>query len=298
MEWIGRIRSVIDYIEDHLTEEITIQTIAEHVFLSKYYIERLFSSITNYSIGEYIRNRRLHRAALDLINTDVKVKEIALKYRYENYEGFEKAFIRFHGKSPTEIRNGAPFREFYPLVVSAFIQGGDQMRHTIRILNAMRFIGIEIDMPIDESEVIVSGFWDRFHVLRSTAEIKKPEKRNPVEKAIIDNLIGEFGICITDTDKGTIRYLIAGRYNGREVPEGMTLFELPECKWAIFNCTGPVPETMQRVWKYIKFEEMINRGGHSVENDITVEWFDMLNTNRNDPDYRCSIWLHTTNKST
>lgn len=298
MEWIERIRSIIDYIENHLTDDITIKDIEKTVFLCPDYIHRLFSYITNYGISEYIRNRRLHRAALDLINTDEKIKKIALKYHYENYESFAKAFTRFHGKSPSEIRNGAHFREFYPIVVSAYMQGGDKKRFKIKKQNPMRFIGIEIEMPINENAILVSEFWDRFHELRATAEKKNPEERNHSETAVIDNMIGEFGICITDNEKGTIRYSIAGRYNGGEVPEGLALLELPECEWAVFNCIGPVPDTIKKVWQYINFEELLDSEQYTVIDDITMEWFDILNTDRNDPDYHWSIWLHTIEKRT
>lgn len=296
MEWTKRIRAIIDYIENHLTDDITMQDISNCVYLSSEYIQRSFSYITEYRIAEYIRNRRLHRAAEDLIKTDDKVKEIAMKYRYENYESFEKAFIRFHGKSPSEIRNGANFREFYPLVVSAYIQGGDHKKYTIKKQNAMRLIGIEKDMPIDGDAAIISGFWDEFHELRRRASNKSTENRSPFEKTVIDNLIGEFGIYITDIDNGMIRYLIAGRYSGGDVPDGLALFELPECEWAVLNCIGPVPDTIKREWKFIDSDAMTDSENYTVIDDITLEWFDILNTDRNDPDYHSSIWLHVIEK--
>ena len=63
--------------------------------------------MTGYGIGEYIRNRRLYQAALDLKNTDDKVIDIAYAYCYETPESFTKAFSRFHGVAPSQVRDGA-----------------------------------------------------------------------------------------------------------------------------------------------------------------------------------------------
>ena len=55
-------------------------------------------------MAEYIRNRRLYMAALELKDSDKKVIDVALEYGYETPESFTKAFTRFHGASPSEIK--------------------------------------------------------------------------------------------------------------------------------------------------------------------------------------------------
>ena len=54
-----------------------------------------------------------------------------------------------------------------------------------------------------------------------------------------------FGICIDDAGKNKFRYLIAGAYKGGDVPEGMTVYELPDAAWAKFKCVGPLPGALQ-----------------------------------------------------
>ena len=97
MEWLTSIRTAIDYMEEHLTDNISAQDVADRVYLSPFFLQKGFSLMTGYGIGEYIRNRRLYRAALDLKETDDKVIDIALRYGYETPESFTKAFSRFHG---------------------------------------------------------------------------------------------------------------------------------------------------------------------------------------------------------
>jgi AraC family transcriptional regulator len=87
--------------------------------------------MTGYGIGEYIRNRRLYLAALDLKETKDKVIDIALRYCYETPESFTKAFSRFHGVTPSQVRSGASITTFLPLTITLSIQGGKQMDYKI-----------------------------------------------------------------------------------------------------------------------------------------------------------------------
>ena len=94
MEWLTSIRTAIDYMEEHLTDNISAQDVADRVYLSPFFLQKGFSLMTGYGIGEYIRNRRLYRAALDLKGTDDKGIDIALRYGYETPESFSTAMKR------------------------------------------------------------------------------------------------------------------------------------------------------------------------------------------------------------
>ena len=131
MEWLTCIRTAIDYMEDHLTENISAQDVARQVYLSPFFLQRGFSLMTGYGIGEYIRNRRLYQSALDLRDTGERIIDIALKYGYETPESFTKAFSRFHGVTPSQVRSGAAFRVFLPLRVDVSVHGGNQMEYKI-----------------------------------------------------------------------------------------------------------------------------------------------------------------------
>ena len=110
MEWLSALRAAIDYMEKHLTDDISAQDVGEQVFLSPFFLQRGFTLMTGCGIGEYLRNRRLYQAALDLQRTDEKVIDIALRYGYETPESFTKAFSRFHGATPSQVRDGAAIR--------------------------------------------------------------------------------------------------------------------------------------------------------------------------------------------
>jgi len=73
MEWTEAIREAVRYIENHLTEEITMYDVAAHVNISQFYFHKGFSILCGYSITEYIRNRRLALAGEELIGSDTTV---------------------------------------------------------------------------------------------------------------------------------------------------------------------------------------------------------------------------------
>ena len=143
MEWLTSIRTAIDYMEEHLKDNISAQDVADQVYLSPFFLQRGFSLMTGYGIGEYIRNRRLYQAALDLKETDDKVIDIAFRYGYETPESFTKAFSRFHGVTPSQARDSAIVRTFLPLTVKLQIQGGDQMNCKITTMFPFKVIGFQ-----------------------------------------------------------------------------------------------------------------------------------------------------------
>ena len=96
MEWIYAIQSAIEYIETHITDDISAGDVADYVHISTFYFQKGFSMLCGYSIMEYIRNRRLALAGEELAITDEKVIDVAMKYGYDSPDSFAKAFSRFH----------------------------------------------------------------------------------------------------------------------------------------------------------------------------------------------------------
>ena len=92
MEWINGMQRALAYIEEHLTEEIDYEEVAKQSFSSSFYFQRVFSILCGYTLGEYIRNRRLTLAGAELQSENAKVIDVALKYGYESPDSFAKAF--------------------------------------------------------------------------------------------------------------------------------------------------------------------------------------------------------------
>lgn len=132
MDWIVGMQKAIDYIENHLTEKIDYDKVAAQSFSSSYHFQRVFSILCGFTIGEYIRNRRLSLAGSELATTDAKVIDIALKYGYESPDSFAKAFKQFHGVLPSQVKNnGSILKSFAPLVLKISLEGGSAMKYRI-----------------------------------------------------------------------------------------------------------------------------------------------------------------------
>ena len=297
MEWLTSIRTAIDYIEEHLTDNISAQDVADRVFLSPFFLQKGFSLMTGYGIGEYIRNRRLYKAALDLKETEDKVIDIALRYCYETPESFSKAFSRFHGVTPTQAREGADVRTFLPLSIKVQVQGGIQMEYKITKMFPFKVIGFVKEFDYENAHQEIPKFWDEICEKYATNVYAGNEPANPYEKAIIDHCIGEYGVCIDDIDGDRFRYLVAGKYSGGEVPEGMVVYEFPRSEWAVFDCIGPIPDSLQSLNTRIFKEWLPGNPDYELCGNANVEWYDCINGEKTDKDYHSAIWIPVKKKA-
>lgn len=291
MEWLTCIKSSIDYIENHIKENISIDDIANNSFVSNYYLQVGFNIMTGYSIGEYIRNRKLYLAALD-IQKGTKVIDVAFEYGYETPESFTKAFKRFHGFNPSQIKNNK-IKRFDPLTIDIRIKGGEikDMNYKVTDMFPIKLIGFVKEFDVETSYKEIPLFWDEICEKYCYPHIYQGfPAENDYEQAIVDNCIGEFGICIDC--KGTkFKYLIAGRYSGGKVPEGMMLYEFPAGKWAIFDCVGPCPEKLQELNTKIFKEWLPLNKEFELRGDGNIEWYDCVNGEKTDSDYHTQIWI-------
>lgn len=133
MDWIAGIKSAIDYIEDNITEKLDINDIASRSFSSSYHFQRVFGILCGYTVGEYIRYRRLTLAGAE-ISGGAKVIDTALKYGYESPDSFTKAFVRFHGITPSQAKKrNADLKSFSRLSIKISLEGGNMLNY--RIIN-------------------------------------------------------------------------------------------------------------------------------------------------------------------
>lgn len=102
----NQFEEVLDYIEAHLTDVIEVETIAKLTGTSTFDFQRLFSYIVGTPLSEYIRQRRMTSAALDLLNSHESLTFFAEKYQYSSASTFNAAFRSVHGVPPSAVRSG------------------------------------------------------------------------------------------------------------------------------------------------------------------------------------------------
>ena len=298
MELVTSLKETLREIEENLTGELTVQALAERVYLSPFYLQKSFQILTGYSLGAYIRNRRLFEAARELAHTDARIIDVATRYGYDTPEAFTKAFTRFHGSSPSAVRqNAALIRRFQPLQVQIKITGGNKMDYTVSPMWGFQVIGFQREFTYDNGYAEIPKFWDEIcekycnHTIYAGLAPSCPE-----EQAIIDNCIGEYGVCIDDIGEGRFRYLIAGKYTGGPVPEGMVLETFPQGDWAKFRSVGPIPDALQSLNSQVFQEWLPGNPDYEMSGMYNVEWYS-CDGEKTDADYQSGIWIPVKRKN-
>lgn len=231
MDWTRIIGESVEYIESHILDEITVEEIAKNVGLSPFFFQKGFAMFSGYNLGEYIRNRRLSLAGNELLNSDCKVIDVALKYGYDSPDSFTKAFARFHGVNPTAVRKeGTELKLFGPLKINFSLNGGFGENYKsedkeYKIVKKPAFTVVaslnKFDInDLNENSSLIPSFWANYY----GSDLK-------------NKIFGMFGIMIETGNK--VEYLIADIYNPKnEIPEGMVTRVIPESEWVVFPFTG------------------------------------------------------------
>ena len=225
------ISRAIDYMEEHLTEDLDIQTIAGEACVSGFYFQKIFCALCGFTVGEYIRNRRLTLAAQELSSGKARVLDVALKYGYDSPDSFPRAFTRFHGVSPSAAREkGSQLRSFAPLKIKLTLEGGTMLEYRITEKAQFTVMGLTRQFNMDTSYQEIPRFW---------SEHMKSE-----QGAVV---CGMYGICLGGNGK-LFNYMIADNYlPWNEVPPHCETRVIPAGTWAVFPCRGPLPQTLQDV---------------------------------------------------
>lgn len=114
MEWIERFNSVINYIEENITQQIDYEEIAKIACCSSYHFQRMFTYMAGIPLSEYIRKRKMSLAAVDLQGGDKRVVDVAGKYGYNSPTAFNRAFHAIHGISPSAVKSGNVYVKSFP----------------------------------------------------------------------------------------------------------------------------------------------------------------------------------------
>ena len=120
MDWIKRLNQAIDFIEENLDGELDYEEVAGIAGCPSYYFQQMFLYMTDMTLREYIRRRRLSLSAVELQKGNGNVMDIAMKYGYESPTAFTRAFKNFHGITPSAVKTEPVSFQIYPPI---FFQG-------------------------------------------------------------------------------------------------------------------------------------------------------------------------------
>jgi AraC family transcriptional regulator len=177
----------IRFIESNLKNDINVFEVSREVCYSLYHFIRLFQSITGFSPKNYIQQRRLSEAALELRNTNKKITDIGYDYQFGSPEAFSRAFRKQFKINPTEVRKGFSLTTLPLLkpISSDYIYQSDKLRNeppelienTEKLLVGTSFF-IHNDNEINDLSKEWGLFMNEVHTIKN---VIKPERYYQVQ---------------------------------------------------------------------------------------------------------------------
>lgn len=277
MDLLENMNRAMDYIEAHLTEEIDYKELAASALCSVSNFQRFFTYMTDVSLAEYIRRRRLSSAALELQQSDIRIIDLAAKYGYESSASFSRAFLAMHGATPSEARQGKRLKSYPRMTFRFSIKGDTALDYRIVTKPAFHMVGIKERINKKENENLryMPDFWKKHY-----------NRRDELSKLSSEQEDCFYGITMNYTDQG-FDYCIAVM-SDMAADQPMNELFFPESKWAVFRCSGPLPEAQYDMWRKI-FSEWLPFSGYILAEIPQLERYPKDDIYS--PGYESEIWI-------
>ena len=237
MDWLTKMNAAIDYIENHLTDDIDFQKVAMEACCSSYNFQRMFSFITDIPLAEYIRRRRMTQAALELQNTDVKVIDIAVKYGYDSATSFARAFGALQGITPTEAKQTGTKLKAYPKIsFQISIRGEKGMDYRIETKEAFDVFGIETICSLTGAEGFLNPgqLWQK---CQQNGEYDKlVSNAGELPAFVSQNLCKVHAVeYYRKTEENTFPYMLCAFVSKNSKKDGYKVVHIPAQTYVVFS---------------------------------------------------------------
>lgn len=278
MNIIKSFNNTIDYLETVLDDEIDEKKITQLSGYSYSMFSRLFSILTETTLSDYLRSRRLTEAAIILRDTDEKIIDVAFKFGYESSDSFGTAFKNFHGFTPSEVRNGKPFKLVSRVQLALSVRGGRSMNITIQKKQAFAVAGVN-EQSINS--LLCPSVWDKLYKKYSHDELASLGNGQSV------------GICQDVENQSTINNMAGYIVNDVDKARSMGLdaLEVDEADYAVVELTGSVPDCIHTGWKYA-MEVFFPEHGYIHSGKPDFEYY--YKGDMHSPDYKMELWIPIT----
>lgn len=263
MNVYDRIQNSINFIDENLTNDITLIDVANKAYCSLSYFHQLFHTIIGYSLKEYIRKRRLAEAAYELIFTKNKILDIALTYQYETAESFTRAFNKMYGLTPSMYRKNNNHVVFFKNIKGTDIKyinlkGDFIMEPKIIEKDEFKVLGIEVKTSFENKNFpeLIHNLWDNY--FNNKIGEKTPNKTNS------NATLG----MTTDYDgNGGFSYFICKEVtNLDDIPQEMVSKVIPSSKYAVFTAKGEdkkeLGQKLGQIWNHF-FQTWLPMSGYT-----------------------------------
>lgn len=289
MDWIRRLTQAFDYLEDNLEGKDDIDRAAAIANCSTFHFCRTFEILYGISPVEYLKRRKLSRASLDLAARNATVSEVSQRYGWDTPEAFSRAFKRHFGLNPSDARlKGASLETCPPIRFDVSLKRGKCPKCLIAEKPALALTGIAMRTTIEENQRDASlvSFWQR--IFTSGACDLLWDNAGPM---------GLLGLCydytIADSSFSYMAAIDTPVAQRLPLPPGCVSVTVPAATYAVFEGVGPMPETIQSLWKDIYAEwfpasEYEHAGTPDFERYPEKAYHDVPPSN---PEHRGEIWV-------
>lgn len=206
------LNSVVEYIENHLKENINIKKLAQMLGTNQDTFKRIFSLICGVSVADYIKKRRLTICCADLKTRSVL--EIAFSYGYSSSAGFSRAFYGFHKCFPSDIKQNVSvsLNAFLPIKISTNC-GLKEINYCIENWGKQEFFGYALESDVHSLQQVVGKEYANFL-----------QKYNPNDY---------YGITFYEKN-GKAKYYFCLKTS----QDGMEKVEIPAGQWLVLEYSG------------------------------------------------------------
>ncbi|WP_308798075.1 AraC family transcriptional regulator [Agromyces silvae] len=242
---IAELNRLVDEIEAHLSDDLDLGALARRLGSTEYHLRRMFSSLADMPLSEYVRRRRMTVAAADVIGGD-RLLDVAVRAGYGSTEAFGRAFRAVHGATPAEVRrDGGPLRTQPQLRFRLTVEGNTSMDTRITDRPVFRLVGHAARVPL-----IHEG--PNPHIQAHIASLPSEEHArltalSGTEPAGLLQVSADVDPDYTEGSELT--YLHGVAVDGATAtPDGLDAIDVPAGAWAVFRTSGPYPAALQSTW--------------------------------------------------
>ncbi|GGT97603.1 AraC family transcriptional regulator [Streptomyces lateritius] len=242
---LERLNQAMEHIESHLDQRIEVADLARIAVTSEYHFRRLFSALAGIPLSEYIRRRRLTVAGAEVLGGERTLLEVAVRYGYTSGEAFARAFRAMHGVGPGEVRRtGASLRSQPRMSFRLVVEGSSSMRYKVVEKDEFRVVGRKARVPLVHEGVNPAIATFIREIGRETLQrIESLSDQEP------EGIISVSDDLDATRAEGTELDYYHGVVTRAAVPEDMDALTVSAGTWAVFESSGPFPQTLQHLWR-------------------------------------------------
>lgn len=242
---IAALNRLVELIEEDLAEELDVAGLTAQLGTTEHHLRRMFSSLAGMPLSEYIRRRRMTRAAADVVGGG-ELLAIAVRHGYGSTEAFSRAFRAVHGVGPADVRrDGGPLRSQPQLRFRLTVEGSSPMDTHIIDRPAFRLVGHAARVPL-----IHEGANPHIQAHIAALPAAEHQRLKELSSAQPAGLLQVSAEVDPDYEEGSELTYVHGVAidEAAAAPDDLDVIEVPAGSWAVFRVTGDYPAALQSAW--------------------------------------------------